>query len=167
VSVPSENASSDHPEGKELPLALEVIRSYLRHEARIGSPRRIQETMARLQHPTFLLRLRAAIEPPSVSQAIQRSEQQLPPSAQRALASLAQQFPPAPEMFSEQEALDLLNTQGFSWQELDRLVDAGLVETTGRGCYHLHPVVAAYARLSAHLDADGEETPCAESKARS
>jgi hypothetical protein len=68
-------------------------------------------------------------------------------SAQKALCCLATHSTVAPATFSEQQALEILFSHGLREQDLDLLLDAGLLDAIGNSCYQIHPVIAAYARL--------------------
>lgn len=139
-----------------LPLALEAIASYLRREASSQSSRRLQEAVARLAHPSCWLHLHLpGPDQHSLWNALARSLQELAPSEHHALTCLVQQFPSAPTSFSERRAENDLQRHGSRLRELDRLVDAGLVEIVGRSRYQLHPVVAASIRCS--LQHEGPE----------
>lgn len=132
-----------------LPLAITQIGNHLRSEAHFGSQRRIQEALALLFQPETYLHLQSVPDSCSVAASLQQSERWLPPSTQHALELIANALPTAPATFSEQQVADLLHTaSGVHLQDLDHLVDAGLLSTIARNRYQLHPVIAAYVRTN-------------------
>ncbi len=131
-----------------LPEAIEQIARYLRREARSYSQRRFQEALTHLFHPTTYLNIQIPPDSCSLSTSIKRSEEWLSPSSRQALSFLANHFPSAPAHFSERQVADLIQaSRQFQLQDLDQLVDAGLLSTSGRNRYQFHPIIAAYARL--------------------
>lgn len=146
-----------------LPAALVQLRLSLHHEAQLRSPRRWQTALALLFHPSCFLHLRLQPQMPSLAAALQQSEQELSASTQQVFRLLAAQFPAAPAVFVEHQLLDLFHTQQRGHlSDVDRLVDAGLLSLSAPNQYHLHPVIAAYARLPLHPSDqdDGEEVEC-------
>jgi tetratricopeptide (TPR) repeat protein len=141
-----------------LPLALSLMGNYLRTQAYGGQRRRIQAALERLSRAEERLRLAEPLPPleshPSLSPetplslqaVIAASDQQLDPQAREGLYALSV-FPPKPNSFSEKAACYVA---GCTEEILDRLTDAGLLESSGSGRYSLHQTIADYARL--HLE---------------
>uniref|UniRef100_UPI0035E40B8C NB-ARC domain-containing protein n=1 Tax=Thermogemmatispora sp. TaxID=1968838 RepID=UPI0035E40B8C len=146
-----------------LPLALTLIGNYLRKESYTGQVRRIRAALQRLRDARVRLGLTESRGPVeghsslpgepalSLQSVIAVSDEQLSPSARAALYALAV-FPPKPASFSEEAALAVA---ACSTDDLDALVDAGLLESNGGDRYLLHQVIADYART--RLEAQGEE----------
>jgi DNA-binding XRE family transcriptional regulator len=148
-----------------LPGMLEQMGRYLRREARSRSRRRFQEALTQLFHPPFSLQIQLSPDMDSFQQRIRRSEQVLPVSSQFALSLLAAHFPSTPATFSERQVIEFFQAhRHLQLADLDRLVDAGLLSTAGRNRYQLHPVIAAYARLSVPSDEGGASTAIPEKK---
>ncbi|HVT97546.1 MAG TPA: hypothetical protein VHE33_08560, partial [Acidobacteriaceae bacterium] len=98
--------------------------------------------------------LQSAPDSCSVAASLQQSERWLPLSTQHALELIANALPTAPATFSEQQVADLFQTaSGVHLQDLDHLVDMGLLSTIARNRYQLHPVIAAYVRLKSEEEA--------------
>ena len=141
-----------------LPLAITLIGSYLHRQAQNVQPRRLQSALARLTSAEERLRLaqplapldRSPCLPPGSSLSllamIAISDQQLDEMARFALRSLSV-LPAKPSTFSEEAALAIT---GFPPDVLDRLSDAGLLESSEPGRYMLHQVIVDYAQL--HLN---------------
>ena len=136
-----------------LPLGLCLIGNYLRVQGYSGQPRRIQAAMERLQdakqrlemsEPRLLLLGAISEREAEVSLAavIAVSVQQLDEQARDVLRSLAV-FPAKPHSFTEEAALAVSEARA---EVLDRLSDAGILESAGAGRYTLHPTIADYAR---------------------
>ncbi len=141
-----------------LPLAVEQMGKYLHREARVASQRRFQEALTRLFQPATYLHLEDIPGSFSLAASIKRSEARLSVSARHALASLATHFPAAPASFSERQVMDLIQvSHQFQLPDFDQLVDAGLVTTTERNQYHMHPVIVAYARLLTKTEQEAAE----------
>lgn len=142
-----------------LPAALVQLSLSLHREAQMRSPRRWQTALTLLFHPACFLHLRLQPQMPSLAAAIRQSEQELPASAQQVFHLLAAQFPAAPATFSEHQLTDLFHThQCGHLSAVDQLVNVGLLSQSNPNQYHLHPVIAAYARLphSSSNQADSE-----------
>jgi tetratricopeptide (TPR) repeat protein/transcriptional regulator with XRE-family HTH domain len=141
-----------------LPLALTLMGKYLRVQAHSRQPRRIRAAIERLLDARERLQLSEPYAPverhPSLSQnaplslrsVIAVSDLLLDVPAQEALRALAV-FPAKPNSFSEDAAVAVCNQPR---ETLDRLTDAGLLESHGPGRYMLHQSIADYALL--HLD---------------
>jgi transcriptional regulator with XRE-family HTH domain len=133
-----------------LPLALEQFGKYLRREARTYSQRRFQDALSHLFQPEVYLYI-----PPdscSLASAIKRSEAWLAPSAQRMFFRLATCFPAAPATFTEQKVEEYFTqVPQFHLNDLDQLVDVGLVSVVRKNRYQIHPVIVAYARQRAEM----------------
>ena len=138
-----------------LPLALALMGKYLARQAYSGQPRRLHEAIAHLRSVEARLQLAEPHspiesapslpehEPVSLQAAIGVSDQYLDADAQEALRALSL-FPAKPNTFSEAAALVVGNVCA---SVLDRLVDAGLLESCGQTCYTLHQTIADYARV--------------------
>lgn len=136
-----------------LPLAIEHLGKYLRREARSFSQRRFQEALSYLFQPASYLHLQMSPDSCSLAASLKRSEAWLPCAAQQAFSALATHLPVAPLAFSERQVTNLIQASGqFHLQDLDQLVDYGLLSAIGRDQYQIHPVVAAYARLRAETE---------------
>ncbi|RAQ97130.1 hypothetical protein A4R35_16445 [Thermogemmatispora tikiterensis] len=145
-----------------LPLALTLIGNYLRKESYTGQVRRIRTALQRLSDARVRLGLTELRGPVEVHSSLQGepalslqsviavSDEQLSAAARAALYALSV-FPPKPASFSEEAALAVA---ACSTDELDALVDAGLLESNGGDRYLLHQVIADYAR--ARLEAQEE-----------
>jgi len=136
-----------------LPLALILLGNYLRQQSYNVPPRRtalaldyLDDIQARLQicdlhvqaeaHPSI-----ASSVPISLQSIIEVSDRFLTPAARKTLYALSV-FPPKPESFSEEAALTIA---ACTTQELDELINAGLLECNGNR-YRLHRIIADYAR---------------------
>ncbi len=138
-----------------LPLALTLIGNYLRKESYSGQARRMAAALQRLSDAGVRLELteqRGPVEahsslPGEYSLSLQAviavSDEQLSETARAALYALAV-FPPKPASFSEEAALAVA---ACAVEDLDTLVDAGLLESNGVDRYLLHQVIADYARV--------------------
>ncbi len=138
-----------------LPLALTLMGNYLRKISYAGQVRRITAALERLSRAEERLQIsepHGPVEmhpslpgetPLSLQSVIAVSDQQLDERARAALYTLAV-FPPRPDSFSEEAALAVADC---SFEELDALSDAGLLESSGSGRYTLHQIIADYARL--------------------
>jgi tetratricopeptide (TPR) repeat protein/transcriptional regulator with XRE-family HTH domain len=141
-----------------LPLALTLMGKYLRVQAHSRQPRRIRTAIERLLDARERLQLSEPYAPverhPSLSpdaslslrSVIAVSDHLLDPEAQEVLRTLAV-FPARPNSFSEDAAVVVCNQPR---EALDRLTDAGLLESHGPGRYSLHQSIADYALI--HLD---------------
>jgi tetratricopeptide (TPR) repeat protein len=137
-----------------LPQALVIAGGALRTAAYSDQPRRLANFLDRLADPAKLLSLersRSALDqqagipsdqPISVQAIIALSDEALEPSTQSALRRLSI-FPPKPSSFDEQAALTV---SGETAQELDRLVDAGLLEPSSGERYEIHRTISDFAR---------------------
>nr|BBH93678.1 hypothetical protein KTA_18770 [Thermogemmatispora argillosa] len=146
-----------------LPLALTLLGNYLRKESYTGQVRRIRAALQRLSDARVRLGLTESRGPVevhsslpgepalSLQSVIAVSDEQLSATARAALYALSV-FPPKPASFSEEAALAVA---ACSTDELDALVDAGLLESNGGDRYLLHQVIADYART--RLEAQGRE----------
>ena len=138
-----------------LPLALTIIGGYLRTQSYSGQPRRIHAATRRLQDAYERLLLtepQAPAErspglprdtPVSLQTVIAVGDQQLDEQERSALRALAV-FPPKPNSFTEEAACAIAATPV---ETLDRLSDAGLLESSEPGRYTLHQTIADYARI--------------------
>lgn len=138
-----------------LPLALTIIGGYLRTQSYSGQPRRIFAATRRLQDAYERLLLtepQAPGERPpglprdtpvSLQTVIAVGDQQLDEQERDALRALAV-FPPKPNSFTEEAACAITATPV---ETLDRLSDAGLLESSEPGRYTLHQTIADYARI--------------------
>ncbi|WP_161982367.1 tetratricopeptide repeat protein [Dictyobacter alpinus] len=147
-----------------LPLALTLIGKYLSPYDLLGQFQRLRnafqgfhDSSARL----FLEQSQSPIEyhpsiPPKYPLSLERiiavSFEHLSPEAQRLLCALVL-VPAKPNTFSLELATALMP---FSPNGLYELVDAGLVETYGKGRYTLHQTISDYAQ-SMEQAADGEQ----------
>lgn len=138
-----------------LPLALTIIGGYLRSQSYSGQPRRILAATRRLQDAYERLLLTEPQAPVDRSPALSRDtpvslqtviavgDQQLEEEERSALRALAV-FPPKPNSFTEEAACAIAATPV---ETLDRLTDAGLVESSEPGRYTLHQTIADYASV--------------------
>jgi tetratricopeptide (TPR) repeat protein len=136
-----------------LPLAIILMALYARREAgEEGQP--IQAVLGRLKEVGEKLTL-AHPQPPvgshpslpadapiSLSAAIEISDAALTAATRRTLYALSV-FPPKPSTFSEEAALAVASEPT---EELNSLMDAGLLEDGGVKRYTLHQAIADYAR---------------------
>lgn len=141
-----------------LPLALTLMGKYLKSQTHSSQPRRQLAALERLSHPEERLRLsiiQAPLEqhtslpaemPLSLDAVIGVSAWQLDEAVQQALLLLSV-FPAKPYSFSEEAALAV---SAASAETLDALVDAGFLESIGRGRYTLHPTITDFARTRLH-----------------
>ena len=139
-----------------LPLALTLIGKCLNIQMHSGQKRRIQAALDRLRDSEERLRLSKAQalldRPPALSPGapislqtiIGVSDQLLDDQARMTLRSLSV-FPAKPNSFSEEAAVAVSR---FPVEVLDRLTDAGLLESSGSGRYMLHQSINDYARAS-------------------
>lgn len=138
-----------------LPLALTLIGNYLRSQQETGAEQQVRGALRRLKDMTVRLRISephyATTRHPSLSSdtplsllsIIAVTDQLLDAAARRAFYALSL-LPAKPESFAEEMALALADC---SADELDQLMDAGLLECTVGDRYLLHQVIADYARL--------------------
>jgi tetratricopeptide (TPR) repeat protein len=143
-----------------LPLALTLIGNYLRKQSYTGQKRRMQVALQRLKDARERLLISEPQAPAechpglsggttlSLQSIIAISDQVLSEQDSQALYKLAI-FPAKPNSFSEEAALNVADCAG---ETLDRLNDAGLLESSGPGRYTLHQTIADYARV--HLSHD-------------
>jgi tetratricopeptide (TPR) repeat protein/transcriptional regulator with XRE-family HTH domain len=138
-----------------LPLALTLMGNYLRKQAYSGQARRVHTALKRLS----LIEERLQISEPhgpvnshtslptstplSLKSVIAVSDQLLDELARGALYALSV-FPARPHSFSEEAALAVA---GCTVEELDVLIDVGLLESNGSERYTLHQTIADYARV--------------------
>lgn len=139
-----------------LPLALTLIGKYLSVQVYSGQPRRLHAAVEHLRDARARLQLsetRALTERhPSIlsgtsfslQSVIAVSEQLLDEQARPALRALSI-FPAKPNSFSEEAALEVSQA---SVETLDKLCDAGLLESNGPNRYMLHQTIADYSRTS-------------------
>ena len=137
-----------------LPQALVIAGGALRSAAYSDQPRRLSNFLDRLADPAQLLSLersRSALDqqagipsdqPISLQAIIALSDEILEPSTQSALRRLSI-FPAKPSSFDEQAAIAV---SGETTEELDRLVDAGLLEPSGAERYAIHRTIGDFAR---------------------
>lgn len=137
-----------------LPLALVLMGQYLQGQE--SSQRRLRMALQQLRQVETRLRLAlpaSSLEQPSLAEEMPLSLEAVIGLSDEALNEYARQtlralsvFPPKPNTFSEKAALAL---SGSSIQALDRLADAGLLESSrGEDRYTLHQAVASYASLT-------------------
>lgn len=139
-----------------LPLALTLLGRYLHTQSLSGSARRLARALQSLcADSQACIQVEEPLTPwiyqtsspagtaISMRSAIDLSVRALPAIAQDAFYTLAL-FPPKPATFSEESICVVGN---ISPETLDLLVDSGLVESDSPGRYHIHPTIAAYARL--------------------
>jgi tetratricopeptide (TPR) repeat protein len=134
-----------------LPLALSLMGNYLRTQGYSGQRRRLRAALDLLRQGKERLRLEpvqakageGAETSRSLIASIGTSYQALDKRARSLLLALSV-FPAKPNSFSEEAALAVA---GVSPRILDRLIDAGLLESSGPGRYTLHQTIADYARL--------------------
>ncbi len=146
-----------------LPLALTLMGNYLRKQAH-GPSRRISAALERLSDAETRLQIsepHVPVEshpslPVEISLSLQTvisvTDQLLTSQARTTLYALAV-FPPKPNTFSEEAALVVA---GCSLDELDSLIDAGLLESNGLDRYLLHQVIADYARVQLQQEPEAE-----------
>ncbi|WP_376793754.1 NB-ARC domain-containing protein [Thermogemmatispora sp.] len=132
-----------------LPLALQLIGTYLYEESLYEQPRRIRAAFQQLlDHPLrwFSLSLPGQESSGLLGETLQRSLARLSSAALTLIHSLAV-FPPQPASFSEEAAAAVgqLDPATFA-SAIDQLCDSGLV-TCQSARYHLHPVIRAFLRL--------------------
>jgi tetratricopeptide (TPR) repeat protein/transcriptional regulator with XRE-family HTH domain len=144
-----------------LPLGLVLMGKYL-HVRAYGSEqqRRIRVALEHLHSADGRLRLSEPIAPTdrhpglepgvpfSLLSMIAVSERQLDRQDRAALCALSV-FPAKPHSFSESAALFV---SGCTASILDRLLDAGLLESAGPDRYCLHQTIADYARMQLRDD---------------
>ena len=141
-----------------LPLAITLLGNYLHTQTHSQQTRRLQTTLARLRDTEVRLRLAQSLapleRPPHLSAetpislhaTIEVSDQFLDGQARETFYALSV-FPAKPASFSEEAALAVIGT---GVEVLDRLNDAGLLESKGSNRYMLHQTIADYARI--HLE---------------
>lgn len=139
-----------------LPLALVLMGHYLQVQAFSGHPRRIQKALAGLRDTKTRLYLaepynpgdcssgQAANIPRSLHTVIAPSIQILHKKTHTVLRMLALFFSQC-DAFSEVAALAVCNmSEEMLTEQLDVLLDAGLLASNASGCYILHPTIADY-----------------------
>jgi tetratricopeptide (TPR) repeat protein/transcriptional regulator with XRE-family HTH domain len=147
-----------------LPLALTLMGNYLRKQAYSGQVRRVHTALKRLS----LIEERLQISEPhgpvnshtslptstplSLKSVIAVSDQLLDELARGALYALSV-FPARPHSFSEEAALAVADC---TVEELDVLIDVGLLESNGSERYTLHQTIADYARVHLQDNAANE-----------
>lgn len=136
-----------------LPITLVLIGGFLRREAYAGQPRRLSKALKDLRDIERWGEIGGAVSPLdqrpgmeigeelSLFRVIAMSVEILGRGAQRMLRALAC-FPPKPATFPESLALA---SSGESSDDLDELVDAGLVEAAGDDRYRIHGAIRQYA----------------------
>lgn len=134
------------------PRALVLMGEALRQIALRQPARRFRQIISYLQHSKASVYFQTDTRWQSLSfvAAFQQYESELPPLARIALRQLATLF--QTKRFSELEASRVLS-DGLQ-QELDNLLDAGLLEWSEQNFYYFHPLVVAYV-----MYATQEETP--------
>ncbi len=147
-----------------LPLATTLMGKYLYLQVQSNQPRRLEVALARLNNTEERFQLAAPLPPlersphlpasmsHSLQAAIAISDQHLDEPARNALRSLTV-FPAKPNTFSEEAALAVT---AQSPDVLDRLSNAGLLESVGPGRYTLHQTIADYAGLQHNEDSAGK-----------
>jgi hypothetical protein len=138
-----------------LPLALILMGRYL-HKASYGEqPRRLHDALSHLHtvearfqlvQPQSPLEASPALQPGtslSLQDTIARSVESLDPAAERALFDLSH-FMPKPNTFSEAAALAVT---GSTVDQLDALIDHGLLESIPPDRYSMHQTIADFAAL--------------------
>ncbi len=138
-----------------LPLALVLVGKYLRSHAYNEQPRRLRSAISYvstieqrfdLSEPHRPAQPHPSLHdgtPLSLRSLIALSTARLDEQARAMLHALAV-FPAKPESFSEQAATVIGALPG---ETLDRLCDAGLLESSGPERYMLHQTIADYARM--------------------
>jgi tetratricopeptide (TPR) repeat protein len=142
-----------------LPLALTLIGNYLRTQQDSGEEQRVQAALRRLNDMAVRLRISepnteaglpitrhpslAPDTPLSLLSIIAVTDQLLDDTV-RSVFYMLSLLPAKPDSFVEEVALAVANC---SSDELDQLMDAGLLECTVGDRYLLHQVIADYARL--------------------
>ncbi|HZR38553.1 MAG TPA: hypothetical protein VFB12_00440, partial [Ktedonobacteraceae bacterium] len=147
------------------PLALTLIGRSLHRQSLNGSPRRlscflqrlVQDIQARFQLAEPLTSWKYTPGYPagtalSLQTALDTSVHYLPLSAQTTLRALAV-FAPKPHRFSEEAALAVCPTGA---EDLDLLVDSGLIEACHGGQYQIHQTIIDYACLQG-IDPEAED----------
>ncbi|HPH96794.1 MAG TPA: tetratricopeptide repeat protein [Anaerolineaceae bacterium] len=137
-----------------LPLALTLMGRHLRQQG--AQSRRLQNSLEQLKETQNRLQLSQPLSPlgqsaasvesttPVTLQAIlDVSYVSLPQKAQQALHTLAL-FPSKPGSFSDEAAMAVLEE---NIEDLDTLVDYGLLENVGVDRYSMHQVIADFAGL--------------------
>jgi tetratricopeptide (TPR) repeat protein/transcriptional regulator with XRE-family HTH domain len=139
-----------------LPLALTLIGNYLRKHAYTGQTRRISNALDLLTDASTRLQLSQSFGPLeshpslpnesslSLGSIIAVTDQTLDPQVRSVLYALSV-FPPKPNSFSETAALHIAQCEV---EELDVLMDTGLLEYNSTERYLLHQSIADYARLN-------------------
>ncbi len=138
-----------------LPLALVLMGYYLQVQSANEQPRRIKQALEFLRHQNSIFQLQIAQSPLesrpdfppgsliSLEAIIGLSESALTQTAQQALLDLSL-FPSKPDSFSEKAALAVC---ACSTEELDVLVDSGLLEPVPHDHYCMHQTISDYAAL--------------------
>jgi tetratricopeptide (TPR) repeat protein/transcriptional regulator with XRE-family HTH domain len=145
-----------------LPLALNLVGRSLNLQSTTGQVRRVQTALERLSSAEE--RLQLLVEPltsalvqskgpsaSSLTSVIATSEELLDEQARNALSALSI-LPSKPASFSEATALA---TAHCTVETLDLLCDLGFLECSGPDRYHMHQVIADYARN--HLEGADRE----------
>ncbi|MFN2148429.1 MAG: NB-ARC domain-containing protein, partial [Anaerolineales bacterium] len=135
-----------------LPLTMVLVGGFLRRETYADQPRRLADALGKLREVENWGRVVSPVSPLESRPGLQAgaelslfgviglSEQALEARARAALRSLSS-FPPSPATFSEELALAAVGGKG---EDLDLLVDAGLLEAAGDDRYRLHSAVWHY-----------------------
>jgi hypothetical protein len=136
-----------------LPLAISVLGHAIRQVS--GQPRRVRETLDKLRDATARLELEAPPDLPvgvrapiSLRAAIEVSETALEEPSRRTLSVLSI-FRAKPVRFPEAVAVAVT---GGSVDDLDALVDAGLIEAAGDDTYTMHQTIDDYASRGLSLE---------------
>jgi transcriptional regulator with XRE-family HTH domain len=136
-----------------LPLALTLMGKYLQSQVYSGQPRRLQAALERLRCAEERLRLSRKQAPlehltsssihhtSSLQDVIETSVMELDDATQRVLSKLSI-FSAKPHSFTEEAALAVSDAPV---ELLDKLIDAGLLESAGPGRYTLHQTIVDYA----------------------
>lgn len=165
-----------------LPLALVIMGKYLQTHAYGTQPRRLQNALKTISSPQE--RMRYAIAHPyfgqkiegqpiatgSLQESIALSYQALNSNAQQTLVQLAA-ITISTQAFSEEAVVARC---AMAIEDLDELVDVGLLQNTGINHYTIHQTIADFASLQIHepttqvadndLTAQTNATPRAQSK---
>jgi len=138
-----------------LPLALILMGGYLRKQSYNAQNRRVYQALTELQTAETRLRLsrpQSPVEahpslsfetPLSLQAIIGMNDAHLNPTARQSLRDLSL-FEPKPNTFTEAAALAVI---GGSSDDLDQLVDHGLLESVAPEHYTIHQTIADYAAL--------------------
>lgn len=155
VNESSEEARALVQDVGGLPLALVLMGRYLQKEAHLGQVGRLRRALDRLRLAEERMQLTQtpspldqqpslpAGTPLSLHAVIAISDEALDETLQTALQALSV-FPPKPNTFSEAAAL---HVSQITLEQMDQLVDSGLIESRPPNRFSLHQTIAEYARL--------------------